>query len=298
MGRVAERRCCVGPWRPSRPSPPASRWERRRARRLDVGPWRATWPSLAADRTSFGNEPAMAATRGADGAPRTHALPERESLDLLRAAGVAVTPVDRGARRGRRGRGGPAVRLGTRSRSSSMPSDWPTRATSARRASASSATSRCRSRVPPSCSTPARRPASRSAALLVEPMADPGIELIVGMRRDASFGPVVRGRASAGSLPRCSTTSRIRLAPVAPDDALDMLDELRGARLLDGVRGGRPSIDRAVAAIVVARRRPRARPPRYRRESISTRSIASPDGALAVDALVVLDGATPEGSDA
>ena len=68
-----------------------------------------------------------------------------------------------------------------------------------------------------------------------------------------------------------------------------MLDELRGTRLLDGVRG-RPPVDRAAVATLVAacRRLAIARPDLV--EVDLNPVIATPDGAVAVDALVVLDG--------
>lgn len=270
----------------------AARWERRRARRLAVGPWRATWPSLAADRTSFGNEPVVTTTRGTDGAHRSHALPERESLDLLRAAGVAVTPVIAvpdadAAAEAARPFAGHAVALkldavGLVHKSDlglvrvGLIGDEQIRSAAAELFAA------------------ARRHGVDARGLLVEPMADPGLELIVGTRRDASFGPIVVV-GLGGILAEVLDDVSIRLAPVATDDALAMLDELRGARLLDGVRGG-PPIDRAaVAAIVVALARVAIERPDIVEVDLNP-VVASPDGALAVDATVVLAGA-PEGSD-
>src|SRR5262249_19801176 len=63
--------------------------------------------------------------------------------------------------------------------------------------------------------------------LLVEPMADQGIELIVGMRRDPSFGPAVLV-GLGGVYAEVLADVAIRLAPVLPGDAEAMLDELRG----------------------------------------------------------------------
>src|SRR4029079_9874527 len=77
-----------------------ARWEGARQRRLDDGPWRTAWPQLAADRRSFATETAEGEDRSRAASPRADrpdspgpsALPERESLELLRAAGLAVTP--------------------------------------------------------------------------------------------------------------------------------------------------------------------------------------------------------------
>jgi hypothetical protein len=134
----------------------------------------------------------------------------------------------------------------------------------------------------------ARRHGIDARGLLVEPMAEAGVELIVGARRDASFGACVMV-GLGGVLAEVLDDVSIRLAPVSTTVGRDMLDELRGAGLLAGVRGG-AAIDRdAVVELIVGLA-----------AFIAERSdvlevdlnpvIATPDGALAVDALVVVDG--------
>ena len=71
-------------------------WEGARARRLDRGPWRRDWPALAADRTAYGLGPtatieAPAPAAASDTVALVQALSEADSLELLRAAGIAVT---------------------------------------------------------------------------------------------------------------------------------------------------------------------------------------------------------------
>jgi hypothetical protein len=76
-----------------------------------------------------------------------------------------------------------------------------------------------------------------------------------------------------------------------------MLDDLRGRRILDGVRG-RPAIDRsAVADLVVALSRLGAERADIIEVDLNP-VIASPEGALAVDALVVLGTDAAETADA
>ena len=80
----------------------------------------------------------------------------------------------------------------------------------------------------------------------------------------------------------------IRLAPVSMATARSMLDELRGSRLLDGVRG-RPAVDRsAVAELIVGLSRLGIDRPDLAAVDLNP-VIAMPSGAVAVDALVVLD---------
>ncbi|MBI3637259.1 MAG: acetate--CoA ligase family protein, partial [Candidatus Rokubacteria bacterium] len=96
----------------------------------------------------------------------------------------------------------------------------------------------------------ARRDA-RIEGLLVQAMAKPGTELLLGALRDAQFGPlVIVGFGGIHVEVLKDTTAR--LAPVAPDDAGAMLGELRMAPLLAGVRGERPA-DRAALVDVITR---------------------------------------------
>lgn len=81
---------------------------------------------------------------------------------------------------------------------------------------------------------------------LIEEMAPPGLELIVGAVRDASFGPSVM-LGLGGIFAEVLRDTAIRLAPLTLDDAHEMLDELRAAPLFDGFRGG-AAIDRSALA--------------------------------------------------
>jgi acetyltransferase len=123
--------------------------------------------------------------------------------------------------------------------------------------------------------------------LLVQPMAQEGVELIVGARRDPLFGPVVLV-GLGGTLAEVLDDVAIRLVPIRTAEADVMLDELRGAAILRGVRG-RPALDRAAIASLVSGLGAllEARPDVV--EIDLNPVVARPDGALAVDALVVLE---------
>ena len=83
--------------------------------------------------------------------------------------------------------------------------------------------------------------------VLVEAMAAPGVDLVVGARRDPVFGPVVVV-GLGGTVAEALADVAVRVAPVR--DAAAMVDELAGAALLNGWRGG-PVLDRAALAHVV-----------------------------------------------
>ncbi len=122
--------------------------------------------------------------------------------------------------------------------------------------------------------------------LLVEPMAEPGVELIVGLTRDPHFGPAVMV-GFGGVFTEVLDDVAIRLAPIGQAEALAMLESLRGGPLLVGARG-RPRIDRgAVAALIVGLARFAWERPDVLAVDLNP-VVASPAGAVAVDALVVL----------
>jgi acetyltransferase len=97
----------------------------------------------------------------------------------------------------------------------------------------------------------ARRPDARIRGLLVQPMAPPGKELLVGAVRDPQFGPLVMVGVG-GIYVEVLRDTATRLAPVSPADALEMLDELKMAALLRGVRGEVP-VDRTALAETISR---------------------------------------------
>jgi acyl-CoA synthetase (NDP forming) len=77
----------------------------------------------------------------------------------------------------------------------------------------------------------------------VQEMAPRGVEAFVGLTHDPAYGPLI-GFGLGGVHVEVWRDVVFRLAPITDVDAAEMLDQVRGARLLDGFRGA-PAADRA-----------------------------------------------------
>jgi acetyl coenzyme A synthetase (ADP forming)-like protein len=76
--------------------------------------------------------------------------------------------------------------------------------------------------------------------LIVQPMSPAGVELIVGVVHDQSFGPVVACGAG-GTTAELIKDVAVRITPLTDLDAHEMLRSLRSFPLLDGYRGAPPA---------------------------------------------------------
>jgi hypothetical protein len=94
-------------------------------------------------------------------------------------------------------------------------------------------------------------PGARLDGVLVSPMRSGGVELLVGVRRDPAWGPVLTVGLGGIWVEVLADTS-LRLLPATTADVEEALGELRGAALLRGARGRRPVSLRRVAEVVLA----------------------------------------------
>jgi acyl-CoA synthetase (NDP forming) len=97
----------------------------------------------------------------------------------------------------------------------------------------------------------AGRPDVEIEGVLVSPMRRAGIELLVGIVRDSLWGLVLT-LGLGGIWTEVLQDTAVRLLPVAPDDIMAMLGELRGAPLLQGARGNE-GVDLAALGEVIYR---------------------------------------------
>lgn len=82
----------------------------------------------------------------------------------------------------------------------------------------------------------AQMPEARIDGVLVAEMAKPGAEIVLGVRRDPGFGPVIMA-GLGGVLIEVLKDVVFAAAPVSASDAGAMLDRLHGRAVLQGARG-------------------------------------------------------------
>jgi acyl-CoA synthetase (NDP forming) len=86
--------------------------------------------------------------------------------------------------------------------------------------------------------------------ILVQQMVPKGVEMIVGALHDPVFGPLV-ACGTGGILVDILADTAFRLHPLHESDAVDMLEELRGVRLLRGYRGAPRADEQALRDVLL-----------------------------------------------
>ena len=87
-----------------------------------------------------------------------------------------------------------------------------------------------------------------TSGVLIQEMIEGGKEVIIGMKRDEHFGPVIMF-GMGGIYTEVLKDVSFRIAPLSREDAREMISEVKGHELLKGVRGEEPS---DISAIVDA----------------------------------------------
>lgn len=119
---------------------------------------------------------------------------------------------------------------------------------------------------------------------VVQAMASPGLETIVGVTRDASFGPLVLF-GMGGTTAELLRDTNVRIAPVSDVEAHDLVRSLRTSPLLFGYRGSAP-VDVAALEEIVVRIGLLAEHVPEIAELDCNPVIVTPDGVVVVDAKV------------
>ena len=86
--------------------------------------------------------------------------------------------------------------------------------------------------------------------VLLEKMVPKGVEIIVGLQNDPQFGPVIMV-GLGGIFTELFKDVSFRVLPLTKTDALEMIEELQGKKLLKGYRGSQPiNLDMLCDALV------------------------------------------------
>jgi acyl-CoA synthetase (NDP forming) len=121
----------------------------------------------------------------------------------------------------------------------------------------------------------------------VQKMARPGTEVIIGMTKDAQFGPVLMF-GLGGILVELLKDVSFRIVPLEREDAREMLREIKGYPLLEGYRGSEP-VDVSILEEILLKVSAFVDNHPEIKELDLNPIFAYKDGALAVDARVILE---------
>jgi acyl-CoA synthetase (NDP forming) len=117
-------------------------------------------------------------------------------------------------------------------------------------------------------------------------MARPGTEVIVGMSKDPQFGPVLMF-GLGGIFVEVLKDVAFRIVPLEPRDAKQMIDEIKGRAVLDGVRGGEAADTGALADLLLKLSAFVEANPQVEELDLNP-VFAYKDGVIAVDARIVI----------
>ncbi len=94
-------------------------------------------------------------------------------------------------------------------------------------------------------------PRANIEGILVQQMAPPGHEIIVGLKKDAQFGHALMF-GLGGIFVEVYRDVTFRVTPINKEDALDMISEIKGYQILKGIRGIKPADIDAIARVLVS----------------------------------------------
>jgi acetate---CoA ligase (ADP-forming) len=132
--------------------------------------------------------------------------------------------------------------------------------------------------------TAVREAGHQLEGFVVQPMSSSGVELIVGVVHDHSFGPVLACGAGGTTAELIKDVS-VRITPVTDLDAAEMVRSLKTFPLLDGYRGARPCDLPAIEDVLLRVSAMVEHHPEIA-ELDCNPLIAGPEGATIVDARV------------
>jgi acyl-CoA synthetase (NDP forming) len=131
-----------------------------------------------------------------------------------------------------------------------------------------------------------RQPDARIEGVAVQKMAPAGTEVIVGMSKDPQFGPVMMF-GLGGIFVEVLKDVAFRIVPLEPKDARQMVREIKGFPVLEGVRGQDPADVAAIEKLILQVSEFVEAHPEIKELDLNP-VFAYPEGVIAVDARIVV----------
>jgi len=122
--------------------------------------------------------------------------------------------------------------------------------------------------------------------ILIQKMEKEGREVIIGMKKDNTFGPTILF-GLGGILAEAIKDTIIRIAPIEKEEAMKMMQEIKGVKILQGMRGESPVNFDALADIIVKLSKLSLEHPEIKEIDLNP-VICSGDSATIVDARVMI----------
>ncbi len=135
-------------------------------------------------------------------------------------------------------------------------------------------------------SVKSKQPEARIEGVAVQPMAPQGVEVIVGMSKDPQFGPVLMF-GLGGIFVEVLKDVAFRIVPLEPRDARQMIREIKGFPVLQGVRGQEPADLAALESLLLKLSEFVEAHPEIDELDLNP-VFAYKDGCIAVDARIVV----------
>ena len=133
-------------------------------------------------------------------------------------------------------------------------------------------------------------PKAKIHGVSVQKMAKPGVEVIMGMSKDAQFGPVLMF-GLGGVFVEVLKDVAFRIVPLVRRDASQMIREIKGYPVLEGYRGQEPANITVLEDLLLKLSDFVDKTPEIKELDLNP-ILAYSDGAVAVDARVILEAQT------
>ena len=130
-------------------------------------------------------------------------------------------------------------------------------------------------------------PKAKIQGVSVQKKSRPGVEVIIGMTKDAQFGPVIMF-GLGGILVEVLKDISFRIVPLTRKDAREMMKEIKGYPLLEGYRGQEPADVAFLERLIVKVSDFIDQNPEIKELDLNP-IFAYENGAVAVDARIILE---------